>query len=478
MVNIVSGSTYSTSSTSQTTSPVENKPAPGAVNPSAYSTTATVSSKSVISYQGTLLSSLFDAADEFIQKEHLIPYPGCRYSNGSYGYMVDQQGSYIDIERYNNYLFDKAATTLLEQAKEKGIELDKKDILAQLKENNAEIAALKFDNQKRLENLAYNHTFRTLTYFDIQSLTDLYIMAKESGEDLSDGMKSNNVQLLASELTSYKFTLTVTMGYERWPGDIPDATVKLAGELRDKMMVNSLGFDKGFINHMLNPNTALGNGYHTQEGDEIHYKFLQFLSNMVDIKQGKTPTEYNGLPPDYVPANKPRDINESNRYSKFARSYMLNGLNPPSFAEFKELSQRSSLYLNSPIRASSASRPSNTDGLSENARAWQESEARFEKYRDRISAYACSFFTRGDRKVVGEAYEIAEGLGEGAMEKIDKLANELAAFRIRQSMQSELVMLAVKQARNQEEDPDAPYQPDLAHLPLLGKIREMAGPGG
>jgi hypothetical protein len=121
--------------------------------------------------------------------------------------------------------------------------------------------------------------------------------------------------------------------------------------------------------------------------------------------------------------------------------------------------------------------------LSKNAQAWVESEERFDRYRHRISPYACNFFTRDDRKVIGEAYEIAEGLaakrGELVMEKIDKLVNELAVFRIRQNMRGELVMLAVRQARGQgEDDPDAPYQVDLAHLPLLGKIREMTGAGG
>jgi hypothetical protein len=278
MVNVVSGTTYSTASTTQSTPAVENKPAAGSASSSASSATtaATASSKPIISYQGTILSSLFDAADEFIQKEHLIPYPGCRYSNASY----------VDIERYNNYLFDKAATTLIAQAKEKGIELDKKDVLTQLKENNAEIAALKFDYVGRLDDLS------------------------------------------------------------------------------------------------------------------------------------------------------------------------------------------------GPIRASSTPKSSATDGLSANAKAWLESEARFDRYRHRINSYACNFFTRGDRKVIGEAYEIAENLNRD-MTKIDKLVNELAAFRIRQHMQGELVMLAVKHVRAQqgEEDPDAPYQVDLAHLPLLGKIREMAGPG-
>jgi hypothetical protein len=430
MVSIVSGSTYSTATTPQTTS------ATSAASPSASSAaaTGTQSSKAVISYQGTVLSSLFDAADEFIQKEHFNVFAGYRFTNGSSGYTIDAEGAYLDVEKFNNYLFDKAATTLVAQAKEKGIELDKKDVLAQLKENNAEIAEIKFDYGKLMENLPYNSIYRRLTYSDVQSLTDVYIMAKESGEELREIGKSNFVTALASKLAGYRFAQTVTMGYERHPGDTPAATVKLAAEISSKM-VNSFGLGMDFFNNILDPNTGLALNA-AENADVFEYKFLQFLSKMVDIKQGRTPTEYEGLPPDFVPVDR--------------------------------------------SRTATAPKSSATDGLSENAKAWQESEARFDRYRNRISTYACNFFTRGDRKVVGEAYEIAERFGEGAMKKIDKLANELAAFRIRQHMQGELVMLAVNQARGQQgkDDPDAPYQVDLAHLPLLGKIREMAGPGG
>jgi len=254
--------------------------------------------------------------------------------------MVNQQGAYVDIERYNNYLFDKAATTLVAQAKEKGIELDKKDVLAQLKENNAEIAALKFDFQGRLEKLAYNSTYRRLTYSDIQGITDIYIMAKENGEDLSDGVRANNVTLLVSKLTHYRFAQTVTMGYGR-SSDIPDATLKLAAEIRGKM-TDSFGFGIDFFNNILDPNKALAL-CPTQESDVVEYEFLQFLSQMVDIKQGKTPTKYDGLPPDYVPCDKPRDVFEFNRYAEFARSQLLSGKDMLSYSEYKALGQSSGL---------------------------------------------------------------------------------------------------------------------------------------
>jgi hypothetical protein len=142
---------------------------------------------------------------------------------------------------------------------------------------------------------------------------------------------------------------------------------------------------------------------------------------------------------------------------------------------------RQTIAVGSGQAQDSAPESSTAVSLSKNAQAWAESEARFDRYRHRISPYACNFFTRDDRKVIGEAYEIAEGLaakrGELVMKKIDKLVNELAVFRIQQHMRGELVMLAVRQAY-EDEHPDEPYQVDLAHLPLLGKIREMTGAGG
>ena len=121
--------------------------------------------------------------------------------------------------------------------------------------------------------------------------------------------------------------------------------------------------------------------------------------------------------------------------------------------------------------------PSAPVSLSKKAQARLESEQRFERYESRIKTYVRKFFTADDRRLIGEAYEIAEDK-KLDLTKIDKLVHELGAFRILQHLRGELVMVAVKQALGDEDDDEAPPQVDLAHLPLLGKIRQMTGAGG
>jgi len=122
-------------------------------------------------------------------------------------------------------------------------------------------------------------------------------------------------------------------------------------------------------------------------------------------------------------------------------------------------------------------KPSATVSLSRNAEAWMESEKRFEEYKDRLNPDALKFLSANDRRVIGEAYEAAEKSSNSpgfALEKIDKLANELIAFRIQQHMRGELVMTLVDPEDAYEKSPEI----DLAHLPLLGEIRRMNGAGG
>jgi hypothetical protein len=160
MINI-SSSTTSTTVSMPSSPAVEEKLVASAANSSVSSATAEISESSqpIISPQGAMLSDLFAAADEFIRNEHLAPYQGIRYSYGSWGYIIDDEGSYLDIGKYNNYLFDKAATSLLKHAKEKGITLDKNEVIAQLKANNPEIAAMKLDNQNRRDILGQLNLF-------------------------------------------------------------------------------------------------------------------------------------------------------------------------------------------------------------------------------------------------------------------------------------------------------------------------------
>ncbi|MCL1860677.1 MAG: hypothetical protein FWG52_03975 [Proteobacteria bacterium] len=281
MIN-VSTSSVTTASFMPSIPAVDNKLAANTASPPASSTTAGVaeSSKPIISVQGTILSDLFDAADEFIRQEHLTPYEGVRYSNGKSGYIVQDEGAYLDVGKYNNYLFDKAATALVAQAKEKGIELDKKDVIAQLKSNNPEIAAMKLDNQDRLEKLGKLDMAYYLSWSDLQSFTDMYITAKENSLD------TFQVKILACGYGVYQYEqsqpypVTYTREFDEKP--IPESTRKLANDIREKLL-DTFGFKMDFFKHILDPSTGLALNS-AKNADATEYAKLEFLSKIIDLK--------------------------------------------------------------------------------------------------------------------------------------------------------------------------------------------------
>ncbi|GHU34719.1 hypothetical protein AGMMS50256_28740 [Betaproteobacteria bacterium] len=92
------------------------------------------------------------------------------------------------------------------------------------------------------------------------------------------------------------------------------------------------------------------------------------------------------------------------------------------------------------------------------------------KYEHRLNHYMRSFFTQDDKELLGEAYKMADEKGRD-LKKIDKLANELGVRRFQQYMAGDLVLSAT----GQERDENAPRQPDLAHMAILGEMRKMAG---
>lgn len=108
--------------------------------------------------------------------------------------------------------------------------------------------------------------------------------------------------------------------------------------------------------------------------------------------------------------------------------------------------------------------------------ALQESEERFQKYENRLNPYMRTFLTLGDRRVIGEAYQMAEDKGR-SLEKIDELVHELGALRIQQHMNGELVVAVVNQSRDEDAVLAAFQESDLAHLPLLGEMKRMSGTG-
>jgi hypothetical protein len=101
------------------------------------------------------------------------------------------------------------------------------------------------------------------------------------------------------------------------------------------------------------------------------------------------------------------------------------------------------------------------------ARGENPDDGLFGKYQKRMQGYR-AFFTENDKKILGEAYEMASG-NEADLKRIDKLAAELGVLRLQQQLAGELLRGATNQG-----EADAPYEADSAHLAILGEMRRMS----
>jgi hypothetical protein len=238
-----------------------------------------------ISPTAKALAGFYEAASAFVQKEHLESFTGWKYD--SKGYVLNNEGAYMDVERYNNYLFDKAATTLVNQARQMGLTLDKDETLAQLKADNADIAAIRFNNDERVKNLGASVSYTSLTYGDVKSLTDMYIAAKENGLDATQVSKS--MDAMAFSVGNHNRLRDVPM-FSAVPEDqiaVHDAPyqskIDLAGEIKAKLALtasNVFGFEyeSEFFENLLNPRYYLL---------DIPDSTLNFLSQLLDIYSQK-----------------------------------------------------------------------------------------------------------------------------------------------------------------------------------------------
>ncbi|MDR1935832.1 MAG: hypothetical protein LBS49_09710 [Candidatus Accumulibacter sp.] len=251
---------------------------------------AAASPEPQISPQAKALAEFFKAASAFIQKEHFEPFTG--WKRDSAGYTLNQESGYLNIEKYNNYLFDKAATTLVEQAGQLGLALDKDETLAQLKADNADIAAIRFNDADRVKYLKTNQEvcFSNLSYNEVDSLTDMYITAKENGLD------AKQVGGVAFWLGIYnndqKSGIIILEAYDI-PGMFPSTAeeiaahdaerfarfqdkIDMAGELKARLPNVTFGFDdeSGFFGQLLNPRITLGG---------VNDDTLDFLLQMADL---------------------------------------------------------------------------------------------------------------------------------------------------------------------------------------------------
>lgn len=223
--------------------------------------------ESKISETAKLLSSLYENASKFVVAEHLEPFS--KYVNGQ-----GAAEAYINVGRYNHYVFDKAASSMIEQAAKQGITLDKKDVIAQLKADNTEIAEMKLDNQQRISRLGENSVLTHLSEDEMNALTDLYISARENGLDLFQ------VDVLATHKGIQKYYGAALGEGDIIPGapneqnPISPSTLEKAEEIRGKIQGN-LGLGDDFVNYMLNPKVAL------RGASEV---FLDFFSRLIDLQ--------------------------------------------------------------------------------------------------------------------------------------------------------------------------------------------------
>ncbi|MDR3299624.1 MAG: hypothetical protein LBU43_06390 [Candidatus Accumulibacter sp.] len=260
-------------------------------------TPVTASPEPQISPQARVLAEFYEAASAFVQKEHLKPFTGWKYDSA--GYVLNNESGYLDIEKYNNYLFDKAATTLVEQAGRLGLTLDKNEALAQLKADNADIAAIKYSDSERVKYLkmCQEVCYSNLSYSEVNSLTDMYIKAKENGLDarqvgdvafwlgIYNGDRKSDIIFL--ELYTipgmFSFTAEELAAHEVERFASFQDRIDMAGELKAKLPNVSFGFDdeNGFFEQLLNPRMS-----------NLDRDTLNFLTQMADLyAPGATPNE-------------------------------------------------------------------------------------------------------------------------------------------------------------------------------------------
>lgn len=101
----------------------------------------------------------------------------------------------------------------------------------------------------------------------------------------------------------------------------------------------------------------------------------------------------------------------------------------------------------------------------------------FGKIQKRFDVRMVGAFTENDKKLIGQAYQLANG-NEKYEKKLDELSIKLGALRIRQQLSGELVRSTeVQRDRNGDgkiNSDDHPYHPEPAHYEILGFMKYMA----
>lgn len=131
-----------------------------------------------ISSTAATASDMFAIANKFVRDEHIEPFRG--YDKG-----IVSPGGHLNVEKYNNYIFDKAASEMVGTAANAGLTLSKGDILDALKTSNSGIASLKNDETARIANLGQASVLSHINLGDLNFLTDMYIKGKSADLEVS-----------------------------------------------------------------------------------------------------------------------------------------------------------------------------------------------------------------------------------------------------------------------------------------------------
>ncbi|GGU54112.1 hypothetical protein GCM10009504_08780 [Pseudomonas laurentiana] len=248
-------------------------------------TTATIESEPQVSGQAKMLSTLYASASDYVKSEHLQAYSGSVNGNVTVG-------AYINVGKYNDYVFDKAATAMVAAAKDNGIMLDKADVLAQLKSDHADIASITLDDQDRTSKLGPNNMYADLSTSDLDSLTDIYITAKENGLSLDEvaglalrkGIQNHyGSTLQAGDIYPYDWDYSETDPDKiaAAKNQLPEAITSKADEIKSKIQ-GDLGLGSDFIPFLLNPKIGLRGATDAS---------LDFLSKLAALYNQQKPTD-------------------------------------------------------------------------------------------------------------------------------------------------------------------------------------------
>lgn len=241
------------SSNSASTAPIRQSASRPQTNSATVSSDATKTSSAPdatpkLSSGAVALDALFKSASQSIKDNHMEPFSGYVRGNVS-------AAAYIDVNMYNDYIFEKSATDMVKQAKDLGIELDKEDVIKQLKTENPEIASIRASDSDRVNKLGPTSTYAKLSASDLETLTKTYITAKENNLDL------DQVDILAAKMGFQNMYGGVLAGGDEFDaaGDVtplkPEIE-KMAEEVSAKMK-NNMGLNSDFVKFLLDPQQGL-----------------------------------------------------------------------------------------------------------------------------------------------------------------------------------------------------------------------------